>query len=346
MTWVRTDDRAPHHPKLVRAGAEACWLWQAGLCYSNAHLLDGRLPKDCLTALYAPLASKAKALAMRLVEVELWHDRGDHYEIHDYDAYQEGSDKESVEAQRAYERERKREQRAAKRPGLSHGLSPGQSGTTDGTESGTVPGTTDGTVPRASLARTRERERPPAPAPAGALPSHPIPSHSLTTFESSSGVHARAEEPPIGSDEQPELEPGEPFTPPDEREALAVYAQRGFSVRFVKRMSYPPSWSNTNKQHIRTFATWLEGHQGVDPRTQRDACDRALDGFFADPWVQEAKYPLADLANRPHKYLDGSAGGLEAMQERARTLLATGKMDEFKALQAEIQALQGRRRAG
>jgi len=109
--WVRTDDKAPHHPKLIRAGAEAAWFWHSGLCYSNAHQLDGRIDKDVLTALYTPLAAKVGKLAAKLVKVGLWHDRGDHYEIHDYKDHQEAALKEVVEARKEYERDRKREQR-------------------------------------------------------------------------------------------------------------------------------------------------------------------------------------------------------------------------------------------
>lgn len=112
MTWTRTDDTAPHHPKLIRAGAEACWLWQSGLCYSNAQKLDGRLPKDLLHMLYPPLNKKLAKLAATLCSVRLWHDRGDHYEIHDYAQYQDAAMKEAVEARRSYERDRKRQQRS------------------------------------------------------------------------------------------------------------------------------------------------------------------------------------------------------------------------------------------
>ncbi len=112
MTWVKTDDSAPQHPKMIRAGAEACWLWQSGLCYSNKNKLNGKIAKDLLPALYIPLAAKASKLAKKLCDVGLWHDRGDHYEIHDYADYQEQALKEAQEARREYERDRKRAQRS------------------------------------------------------------------------------------------------------------------------------------------------------------------------------------------------------------------------------------------
>jgi hypothetical protein len=155
--WVRMDDKVPHHPKLIRAGAEAAWFWQAGICYSNAHQLDGRLGKDILPALYAPLATKANKLARKLVEVGLWHDRGDHYEIHDYIDHQELALKESVEARREYERDRKRAQRQ-----------PGKAGQTPPDVPDNVPdnqGTKSDPVPRDTRARPLRVSAPPHPDP-------------------------------------------------------------------------------------------------------------------------------------------------------------------------------------
>lgn len=117
MTWVRIDDTAPHHPKMLRAGPDACWLWLSGLCYSNAHRLNGKLSKDLLSALSPAFGNKAKALAAKLVLVGLWHDEGDHYEIHDYHEFQEQALKENVDDRREYERERKRQQRQQKKAG-------------------------------------------------------------------------------------------------------------------------------------------------------------------------------------------------------------------------------------
>jgi hypothetical protein len=83
--------------------------------YSNAHHLDGRIPKRLVSNIYPPLGRKAGGLAKRLVAVRLWHDRGEHYEIHDYHHYQEQALKVVFEARREYERERKREQRTGKK---------------------------------------------------------------------------------------------------------------------------------------------------------------------------------------------------------------------------------------
>lgn len=115
MLWARFDCQSPSNPKLIRAGAEAAWLWHASICYSNLHHLDGKISKDLLPALYLPLAKKASKLSKILCQQRLWHDRGDHFEIHDYAVFQEQALKEEheakLEAKREYERERKRAQR-------------------------------------------------------------------------------------------------------------------------------------------------------------------------------------------------------------------------------------------
>lgn len=114
MSWVKISDTAREHPKLRRAGAEGFALWVCALCYSNAQGCDGRIAKDILPALYFPLARKADKLASRLCEVGLWHDRGDHYEIHNYEKYQHYSMKAARDARLEHDRSRK------KRPAAEH----------------------------------------------------------------------------------------------------------------------------------------------------------------------------------------------------------------------------------
>ena len=88
MTWVRLDDGAPLHPKLLAVGPEAAWLWVAGLAYANRHVTNGVIPPQALPALYPsdqwPRARLAK-LAAALVEAGLWTAReGGGWEVHDY----------------------------------------------------------------------------------------------------------------------------------------------------------------------------------------------------------------------------------------------------------------------
>lgn len=115
MSWVKISDTAREHTKLRQAGAEAFTLWVCSLCYSNAQGCDGRIAKDIVPALYFPLARKADKLAARLCEVGLWHDRGDHYAIHNYEKYQHYSMKAARDARLEHDRSRKKRPPAEQR---------------------------------------------------------------------------------------------------------------------------------------------------------------------------------------------------------------------------------------
>lgn len=113
--WVKIDNAAPHHYKLLSAGPEAMCLWVAGLCYANRHATDGVILSSALSALYPTTEWTLRRVlkhAAKLVEVGLWHPRGDGWEIHDYAKYQEPALRAEVNRRKEYERERKRTQRA------------------------------------------------------------------------------------------------------------------------------------------------------------------------------------------------------------------------------------------
>lgn len=80
MGWVRIDDNAPHHRKLLEAGPAACWLWVCGLGYG------GRLNTDCIPyEAVAHLGVRShKRLSASLVAAGLWHRTEDGYRIHDF----------------------------------------------------------------------------------------------------------------------------------------------------------------------------------------------------------------------------------------------------------------------
>lgn len=121
MTWVKLDDRFAGNPKVIAAGPEPMWLYVAGLCWCAQNLTDGRIPKAVL-----PILSTVKrppACAQRLVEVGLWIDDGDGYEVHDYLEFQPSKAKVEAEREAAKERQRKsREGRAG-----SHAVTDGVS---------------------------------------------------------------------------------------------------------------------------------------------------------------------------------------------------------------------------
>lgn len=193
MSWVRIDDQAPLHPKLLAAGPEAVCLWLAGLCYANAHTTDGYVPKHVLGALYPSdrwdrrRATKASA---DLVAVGLWHDEPSRWRIHGYSDYQEEALRENVDERREYEKLRKRKQRQDKKnayiAALSRGDTAGQSsGTPAGQEKRTGWDTSEGE----SRPDTSVVSQPPGPA--LPVPTRPVPkraSHAKSAREGAAGV--------------------------------------------------------------------------------------------------------------------------------------------------------------
>lgn len=99
MAWVRIDDSFDEHPKFVRAGHEAGWLFIRGLAWCNRQESDGHIPAPVIRQIgsdYGP--RKALTLANTLVTEGLWHTPGhncercpqpaDGWQIHDYLDYQ------------------------------------------------------------------------------------------------------------------------------------------------------------------------------------------------------------------------------------------------------------------
>jgi hypothetical protein len=172
MTWVRVDDRALLHPKLLAAGPDGVTLWLAGLCYCNAHHTDGFITKSAVGALYPSdewTRSRQLRAAKRLVELGAWHDEGDSWRVHGYAEYQEEALRENVAERREYERERKKRQREAKKaqrePAMSRRDSPGH-------DAGTPSGQSEVSA-RAVSAPPSEVSQPPGPARPG--PARPDP---------------------------------------------------------------------------------------------------------------------------------------------------------------------------
>jgi hypothetical protein len=89
MSYVQLDDRIANHPKIVRAGPEAAWMWTAAIAYCQNYLTNGYVPRSALGGL-GPFKNP-KGLAERLVEAKkpggehgLFERRGDDYAVHDY----------------------------------------------------------------------------------------------------------------------------------------------------------------------------------------------------------------------------------------------------------------------
>lgn len=103
MVWVRLADDFPHHPKILKAGPLAGWLWACGLAYANKYATDGFIPAAqvrLLADLQAP-----DDQARRLVDVGLWEVAPSGYQIHDFAAYQPSSDEVKRERESAARRQ-------------------------------------------------------------------------------------------------------------------------------------------------------------------------------------------------------------------------------------------------
>lgn len=90
MSWVKIDDGAPEHPKLLSVGAAAAWLWVCGLAYCNRQKRrDGFIPFAKVKLLYPGLGTKH---AETLVRAGLWELTSMGFNVHDYHEYQPDAD--------------------------------------------------------------------------------------------------------------------------------------------------------------------------------------------------------------------------------------------------------------
>jgi len=80
--WSKLYNDFPQHPKFIKAGPAAGYLYFVGQAYCSRYLTDGRIPKVVLVSL-SGTRGRAKVVE-RLLSCGLWHDRGDYYEQHDY----------------------------------------------------------------------------------------------------------------------------------------------------------------------------------------------------------------------------------------------------------------------
>jgi hypothetical protein len=84
--WIKLDDQLGYHPKHLRAGPIASWLWIVSLAHCNKYLTDGFISEAEIAKF--GVVTNPKKWAERLVEVGLWHRENGGFRIHDYHAYQ------------------------------------------------------------------------------------------------------------------------------------------------------------------------------------------------------------------------------------------------------------------
>ena len=183
--WVKIDDRAALHPKLLRAGPEACWLWVAALCHCNAYTTEGRIGRDVLRTIYPHEswpAERLEALAARLCDLNLWGADDAGWLVHDYAHYQREAMRDEVDERRERERVKKAAQRARKKTGTLVPCPLGTGGDmSPGTELGTGGGQTQGTSQGHVTGTCSPHDgRTGTGVSPGPVPSRPVPSRDHT----------------------------------------------------------------------------------------------------------------------------------------------------------------------
>lgn len=84
MAWVKLDDQAPRHAKMLKAGPAACWLWVCGIAHCQSQLTDGYVSLDALPMIGIKGTARCRRLADELVDAGLFDKAEDGYMVHGY----------------------------------------------------------------------------------------------------------------------------------------------------------------------------------------------------------------------------------------------------------------------
>src|SRR5262249_52357032 len=82
MAWIRLDDQIAHHPKFLRVGPIASWLWVCCIGYAQKFLTDGFIPTEAVPTLGS--VPEPNEHANILVKHKLLEIVDGGYQIHDY----------------------------------------------------------------------------------------------------------------------------------------------------------------------------------------------------------------------------------------------------------------------
>ena len=174
---IYLDDGFADHPKVVRAGGDAAWLFVAALGWVNRNMTGGVVPKEVIARLTD--RKNPMQLARRLVEVTLFEPHADGFEIHDYAEWNF-----TIEAKR---QARSEHARAAARARWGNA---GSNARASGEQSPSNAGANAHAVPE-HAPRTRAGARPLPPTPSN---SSPPPTHVGGTARLPAGGPAGEEE--------------------------------------------------------------------------------------------------------------------------------------------------------
>lgn len=107
LAWIRLDDQIAHHPKFLKAGPVASWLWVTCVGYAQKFLTDGFIPTEALPTLGT--VSETAIHAATLVQVGLLEPVDGGFQIHDYLEFNDAAS--VVKEKRRLDRVRKESER-------------------------------------------------------------------------------------------------------------------------------------------------------------------------------------------------------------------------------------------
>lgn len=123
MPWVRIDENALNHAKLLALSAYSFRLWVEGLAYCQRHLTDGVITHTALRTFRYAQGKHVAELATSIDGMApLWQPTENGYAVHDYLQWNES--REHVMAARAKARERIRKLRGKSGNGSSNAVTP------------------------------------------------------------------------------------------------------------------------------------------------------------------------------------------------------------------------------
>lgn len=99
MAYVRIDDSADDHPKVLQLTDSQFRLWVRGLCYCQKHLTDGFVP-----TVFVERIRRYRTDSQRLCEVGLLEQCQGGYQFHDYLEWNDSKDLTSARKKKAKDR--------------------------------------------------------------------------------------------------------------------------------------------------------------------------------------------------------------------------------------------------
>jgi hypothetical protein len=246
MTWAKVDDHANEHRKQLAAGAEACWLWTCGLMYANRQAArDGFIPDGAIGMLY-PFKSATK-LALKLVEVRLWHRVEGGYLIHEFTTWNQTKEQREHALSSGRERAARSYTLRAKNQNSS-----GEEKPKTHSEENTVLQNSSGSTPTPTPLPVRDPPPPSVVAPQGA--ERDIGLGDLNSF---------APDPPPKATKKPRKKPSTPF--PDGLEPLPRQLEKCRQLQ----LNCADEFEKFSARHQSTGALFADWHRAFDTWIQR-----------------------------------------------------------------------------